>query len=222
MRRALIATLVLLTVVNVAVNTVLPGWTYIPVMAGGGIAAVTIARRAGVSDADLGLSAGWRRSGAIGLALASLVAAGIAVGSVIPGLHDLYLDQRTAGIGIGGLLYQTLLRIPLGTAVGEELMFRSALLGMGLRAWGRSWAVLAGSLLFGVWHVLPTLDVVEANESVSSRPAGVVVVAAVLATAAVGIALAELRLRTRHVASVIVFHAVVNASAFAAAYALTT
>ncbi|HSG78664.1 MAG TPA: hypothetical protein VLD62_03715, partial [Acidimicrobiia bacterium] len=62
MRRPLIATLALLTVVNVAVNVVLPGWTYIPVMAGGGVAAVAIARRAGVTAADLGLSDGRGRS----------------------------------------------------------------------------------------------------------------------------------------------------------------
>lgn len=221
MHRALTAIVVLTAAVNIAVNTVLPGWAYVPAMAGGGVMAVVIARRSGVSAEGLGLGGTLWKPGAIGLVLGAIVAAGIAAGTAIPSLEDLYRDDRAAGIGMAGLLYQTLLRIPLGTAIGEELVFRSALLGVGERLWGRARAVAASSILFGIWHVLPTLDVVEANAGVSDRPAWLVVAASVAATAVVGAGLAVLRLRTRHVSSVIVFHAVVNMSAFTAAYALT-
>ena len=54
MHRALTAIVVLAVAVNIAVNTVLPGWAYVPAMAGGGVAAVIVARRFGVTRDDLG------------------------------------------------------------------------------------------------------------------------------------------------------------------------
>lgn len=63
-------------------------------------------------------------------------------------------------------------RIPRGTALGEEAMFRGALLGLFLRRHTRPTAVLASSTRFGLWHVLPTLDTLDANPAGVLRPGG--------------------------------------------------
>ena len=119
---------------NVLLNRVLPDWAYVPAFAFAGVAAVALARRAGASAADLGLApASWRRSALAGLLLGLTAAAMIFLGLAVPAMRAVYLDQRAAGLGIGALLLQVLVRIPLGTALGEELLFRSAVLGAGLR-----------------------------------------------------------------------------------------
>lgn len=221
MRRAFTIAAAFLVLVNVVVNQWLPGWLYIPAMAGAGLAVVAFARRAGVSQDDLGLSPlTANRAGAIGLVIGGLAAVAIIAGTFAPGLNDLYLDERAAGIGIGGLLYQALIRIPLGTAVGEELMFRSGLLALGLRTWPQATAIAVVSLLFGVWHVLPTLSAVGGNASVAGQSVVLVVPGAVVLTAAAGAFFCWLRLRTRHVVAPVVVHALVNSTSFIAAYAL--
>jgi membrane protease YdiL (CAAX protease family) len=45
-----------------------------------------------------------------------------------------------------------LVRIPLGTVVAEELLFRAVLDAVVTRWLGRSGAVLVGSTVFGLWH----------------------------------------------------------------------
>ncbi len=51
-------------------------------------------------------------------------------------------------------------------------MFRGALLGLFLRRHTRPTAVLASSTRFGLWHVLPTLDTLDANPAGVLRPGG--------------------------------------------------
>ena len=216
---ALIPVVATAVAANIAVNVILPGWAYLPAMAGTGLVTVAIARQVGVSSDRLGLTRGRAgRAALVGLAAGTALAAIVAAGATVPGLRDLYVDERATGIGLAGLAYQVLLRIPLGTALGEELVFRSAILGICLRRWSTTVAVAVSSALFGLWHVLPTLDVLESNASVSGRPAGWIVVGAVLATGAAGAGFAALRLATGHVAAPIVLHAVLNGAAFTAAY----
>ena len=49
------------------------------------------------------------------------------------------------------------MRIPLETALAEEIIFRGVLLGLGLRTRPRLGAVVSSSIWFGLWHVYPTL-----------------------------------------------------------------
>jgi len=204
---------------NLLVNRLAPAWAFVPIMALAGVAAVALARLGGATTADLGLVPGpARRSALAGLAFGGVAATFIFAGLAVPALRDLYVDQRAAGIGVGGLLYYALVRIPLGTALGEELLFRSAALGAGLRLGSSRLAIGLSSLLFGLWHILPILSVRAGNAAMSPRSTLLIVVGGVAATGLAGAGFAWLRLRTGHVASTLVFHAVMNGSAIVAAY----
>ncbi|HEX2159626.1 MAG TPA: CPBP family glutamic-type intramembrane protease, partial [Actinomycetes bacterium] len=77
-------------------------------------------------------------------------------------------------------------------------------------------------VLFGCWHVLPTLDTLGLNpmgERVGGDPArtGGAVLAAAAVTAVAGLGFSWLRFRGDSVLAPVVVHAALNSSAFAAA-----
>jgi membrane protease YdiL (CAAX protease family) len=65
--------------------------------------------------------------------------------------------------------YQTLVRIPLGTVVLEEVAFRGVVLGLGGSAYGWVWATVLSAALFGMWHALPARDLVRLNPAERAR-----------------------------------------------------
>jgi membrane protease YdiL (CAAX protease family) len=207
---------------NPTVNRLLPPAWYVPanlVMAAG---LVAVARQSGATPSELGLSRGRAWAGLrLGVTVAAVVAAGIAVAVAVPGSRRFFADQRLAGVSAAGLAYQVLIRIPLGTVVFEEVAFRGVLLGL-LRPGRRG--VAGSSALFGLWHILPTLDALAAN-GLANSPGGrmAAVVGAVTLTGAVGVFFCGLRLRSGSVVAPAVVHAAANSiSALAAGVALRT
>lgn len=221
-RWALGGLIVLLVITNVALNRVIPDWAYLPSLVVAGVAALLIAHRGGASLTGLGLGrAVGRRSALVGLAAGTVAGLLIFSNLGVPAFDGLYEDSRTEGLGLAGLVYQAVIRIPLGTALGEEVLFRGALLGL-LLTTSRKWtAVALSSLFFGFWHVLPTMSVQTANQSLSSLPLTAVIPGAIVSTALAGVVFAWLRIRTRHLAAPVIFHAMINASALVAAYLAT-
>ena len=106
--------------------------------------------------------------GLIGL---TVVGIGFGIAMAVPDLRTLFDDGRLGTLGLGTLLWVTLVRIPLGTVLLEEVAFRGvlpALFGGGERwRWG---PVLATSALFGLWHVLPSLALTQ-NAAVDAASA---------------------------------------------------
>src|SRR6266508_2931635 len=86
----------------------------------------------------------------------ALLVALLVVGAALPATRELFAHRRVDEHSVAALLYATLVRIPLGTALLEETLFRGVLLGLGLRRWPRRVAVAWSSALFGLWHVLPS------------------------------------------------------------------
>ncbi|MCB2222753.1 MAG: CPBP family intramembrane metalloprotease [Actinobacteria bacterium] len=208
----------LLGAVNLG-GVLLPGWSYLPVNLAALAALVAIARRSGAGAGDLGLEASRLRPGLrAGLAAAAVVAAAVAALAAVPALRDLFRDDRAAGVGMGGLLYQVALRIPVGTALFEEAAFRGVLVGLGRKAWGRRAGTWLPALGFGLWHIAPAVDAAHANETAGGLPVAVVVALAVAATAAAGAVLTALRDRFDGLAVPVLVHAAANASAFTAAW----
>ena len=79
------------------------------------------------------------------------------------------------------------------------------------------------ALLFGVWHVLPSLDLSDANpvfRDLLPGPLGTVVAVtgSVLATAGAGMALSWLRNRSGSLAAPIMFHWTINGVGYALAW----
>ena len=185
--------------------------------------AVAIARARGASVEELGLaSASVPRGLRFGVATVPPVLALIVLGVASPATRQFFVDERVTRSSGRELVYEALVRIPLATAVTEELLFRSALLGLSLHRRGRGRAVASTAIAFGLWHIVPALRSHDANPAGArlARRAGgsaATVAATVGVTAAAGAALAWLRLRSRSVAAPIVAHAAVNIAGLVAA-----
>jgi membrane protease YdiL (CAAX protease family) len=110
-------------------------------------------------------------------------------------------------------------RIPLGTALLEEVAFRGVLQGAWAREASTASSVAGSSLAFGLWHIGPALELLRIN-AIAQAPLAraAAVVAAVAATAAGGALFSLVRLRTGGIAGPAFAHAAINAFATLAAF----
>jgi uncharacterized protein len=225
-RRSLAAELAASTALlawNAAINRVIPAPAYVPAnLAVAGLSLAT-ARQWQVPVADMGLCRDRIAKGLrVGLAASVPVVAVVALGAATPATRRWFLDERVTNGEAGYVLYHTLLRIPLGTAVAEEAFFRGSLLGLLLQRHSRVRAVAVSSVLFGCWHVLPTLDALALNPvgmAVGGDPVrtGSAVLASMLTTTVAALGFSWLRFRSGSVVAPMVVHAALNSSAFMAA-----
>jgi membrane protease YdiL (CAAX protease family) len=151
---------------NNVVVTRLPGYpgSYVPanVMATGLV--LVAARAAGLSWGDMGLDRRRLRAGLRwGGGCAAVVGAGCAAGLAIPATRPLFADARLAGASGGEVAYQVVVRIPLGTVLWEETAFRGVLLAALAPLLSPPAAIGGSAVVFGVWHVRPTLSALAAN-----------------------------------------------------------
>jgi membrane protease YdiL (CAAX protease family) len=200
----------------------IPGFNalYVPVnLAAAGVLAV-VAVRVGLEPADFGLERSTMRSGFTwGAAVAGVAAVVLAIGVAVPALRPLFDDARVADIGPGLLAYRALIRIPLGTALFEEFAFRGVLFGAWMRLTSPLRAAVGSSLVFGLWHIRPTIEVLNANDLAMSSVARLsAVAAAVVLTAVAGYVFCLLRLRSRSLLAPIIAHAAINSFAIVAAW----
>ncbi|MCB1267711.1 MAG: CPBP family intramembrane metalloprotease [Microthrixaceae bacterium] len=214
---------------NVIANEVLPSWAYIPWNIAVAGTLVWVARRWGrTSFRELGLSPDRLRSGLVWGGLAATAVAGItAIGALLPVTRELFHDDRAADLSLGGLAAYALVEIPLGTVLAEETMFRGVLPAMFRRRFAhrRNWAIrgdATAAVLFGLWHVLPSLDLAASNTALKDLPFGlgvpVAIAASVGATAAAGLGFTWLRNRSGSLAAPMLLHWAINGSGIVAAW----
>lgn len=167
------------------------------------LALLGFARYRGLTWTQLGLGRDRLRSGLLWGGGAIAVVAGIYLaGILLPLSRPAFLDSRYH-LGLSGALLTAFVIIPVGTVLIEEVAFRSVLWGM-LSRHMKVWRVLiTSSLLFGLWHVLPSLHLDSANRGVNDvmshagTAAGVITIAATVAfTALGGVVAGELRRRS--------------------------
>ncbi len=211
---------------NVAISQVTSGTGYVMANTGAAALSVLAARTCGVSWVDMGMCPDRLGRGIrIGLITALPAAAVVGLGAAVPATGGFFQDERARGGGTRHVLFETLVRIPLGTALPEEVIFRGSLLGLFTQRHSPATAASMSSILFGAWHVLPTLRTHPLNPAGArahgnpKRAAGAVV-AAVTATALAGYGLAWLRFRSGSLAAPVIAHAALNATAYLAARSL--
>lgn len=220
---AIIAAILLLATATVMANRVLPGWAYPLSGLVTAVGLLALARWSGLRLGHVGLDRRHlRRAAVVGLIGLGLVGLGFGIAMAVPSLRTVFNDGRMGTLGLGALLWVTLIRIPLGTVLLEEVAFRGvlpALFGGGDRwRWG---PVLAASALFGLWHVLPSLALTQ-NAAVGAAfggvPIAVVSLVAVVASAGAGVVLYWWRHTGRGLVAPMLVHLATNSGGVLAAW----
>jgi membrane protease YdiL (CAAX protease family) len=177
---------------------------------------IVVARMAGLTWQELGLGRQELPAGAqVGVAVAVAVAVGYAVAVAIPFTRGAFRDTRYR-IGPRAALSTALLTIPLGTVLFEEVAFRGVLWALLSRDFGVPAATAGSACLFGLWHVLPALDLARTHTSVQGHTPGgrrglaLTVLATVAFTTLAGIVFAELRRRSGSLVAPIGLHWATN------------
>jgi membrane protease YdiL (CAAX protease family) len=207
---------------NLAANLLLPDAGDFVVAASGIGVLLLIARRSGIDWVRLGLGAGSVRQGIRdGLVAVAIVAAAILLVALVPVSREFLADDRFSGVPAWEMLYEVFARIPLLTALGEEMAFRGVLLALLLTRFSPVRAVFLSSALFGLWHVLPGIEALETTTAseLSSGVLGALSVAGqVLVTGLAGGVFAWLRLHSGSLAAPVLAHWGLNGVAYFAGW----
>jgi membrane protease YdiL (CAAX protease family) len=177
---------------------------------------ILVGRTAGLSWQELGLGRqSWGPGIKVGLAAALVVAVVYSVAVAIPLTRAAFRDLRYR-LGLREASYMALVVIPLGTVLFEEVAFRGVLWGLLARSFGVLSATAVSSVLFGLWHVLPAMDLSRTRTSVprdklaGHRRAVISVLATIVFTTLAGIVFAELRSRSGSLVAPIGLHWATN------------
>ncbi len=222
---ALLAAILALVFSNILSNRVLPEWAYVPWNVGMAFVLLGIAAQGGAGPIAVGLGIRhWHRPVGVGLLLAGGMAVIYALGLALPTFRDAFLDSRVADASTAQMVWVVLVQIPLGTVLLEEIAFRGvlpALMGAAPSIRWRWGPVLGSSLLFGCWHILPSIGMNKANAAIGDALGSdqrLTTVLAVLSTLAVGVGLCGIARLGKGVKTSILFHWGTNSLAFFAAW----
>jgi uncharacterized protein len=201
---------VMLVFTNLIAHFTTP-WASVGTVPAAAVALVLLMRASGLDWVDLGLGREhWRSGMGYALAAVAIVMSVIAVGVLLPMTRPMFMNNHYATIS--GALIASMIIIPLQTVIPEELAFRGVLHGTLNRAWGFRGVALAGSLLFGLWHVSTSLGLTSNNVGFTRLFGGGIVgmlagvTLAVLATGAAGFVFSWLRRRSGSLIAPIALH----------------
>ena len=210
----LAAVLAIATAWNLTGNLALPGAWYVPANLAVAAVLLALAWRAGLDADDLAVRPGDLGRGLlVGLGAAAVIAAVLALALVIPALDGALESDDVLADSTTDRWFVPLVRIPLGTAVFEEVLFRSVLLGALLTRWSTRTALAASSVLFGLWHVVPAWETTSGSAAATTGA----IVGTVVVTTVAGLLFGGLRLRSRSVVAPILAHIGTNSFAYVAA-----
>jgi membrane protease YdiL (CAAX protease family) len=219
-----VVTLVVLNVVN---NRVAPQTHYLLWAFGGSVLLLAIGLLDGNSWTDMGLGWSYLLPGLIWAAASiALITLVYLVGSVFRRTRTAFHDERMSDLSGGRVVFQALVEVPFGTVLLEEIAFRAVLLSMLVRRLGLVWGVVVAAILFGLWHILPSIGTHEQNPALGSvvgkgRRGNIIAVAlSVLTTAVAGVLFSLLRLFSGSVLAPMGFHWATNGLGYAFSWLL--
>lgn len=204
---------------NVIANEVLASEWHIPFNLGILGVALFIARRAGTTWTSMGLRKDRLRRGLlVGGVVVGLIASVIALGVTVPATRTFFEDDRVINNSVGWVLFQTFVRIPLATALYEEVLFRGVVFGMFARRYSPFLSAVFTSALFGLWHILPTINTLNVNPAGVLVDGGLGVAIAILGTVGgtflAGLVFQWIRLYANSAAAPVLAHIGTNSAAF--------
>jgi membrane protease YdiL (CAAX protease family) len=201
---------VVLVLTNLIAHFTTP-WASIATVPAAAVGLVILVRCNGLGWAELGLGREhWKPGMGYALGAVAVVLSVIAVGVLLPTTRPMFMNHHYATIS--GAVIASMVIIPLQTVIPEELAFRGVLHGSLNRAWGFRGVALAGSLLFGLWHVATSLGLTSSNVGFTRVFGGGIigmlagVTLAVLATGAAGFVFSWLRRRSGSLIAPIALH----------------
>jgi CAAX protease family protein len=198
-------------------NTVIPDALNVPANITAAGTAFYLATRRGLTLRDMGLEpdhipSGLRR----GLGAAAPIPVVIALAVAIPLTRRCFLHTKLVDASTPGALYDMLVRVPFGTALSEEILFRAVLLAFSNRNHDRLTGAAMTSAVFGAWHVLParrsfrTNDAFHATVQGGRAPKLSAAGGTVAITALGGLLLCRLRRQSGSVVAPWIFHSALN------------
>ncbi len=125
---------------------------------------------------------------------------------------------------IRSFCYEILFRIPFGTALSEEIIFRSVLLAILLTNHQSIVAIIVTSILFGLWHIFPTLHTIKNHDPLiaimedTRRRSFIALGTTILATTIAGLIFSALTVITGSFIAAWLLHSAINGSAIIAGY----
>jgi membrane protease YdiL (CAAX protease family) len=217
----------MLLVLNVVNNRVAPQTHYLLWSFAGSVALLAIGLLDGNSWTDMGLGWAYLVPGAIwaGICIGAVTLVYL-VGSAFKRTRTAFHDERMSDLTGGKLMFQALIEVPFGTVLLEEIAFRSVLFSMLVRREGVVWGIVVSSLLFGLWHVLPSIGTHEQNPALGSVVGGglrgniLAVVLSVITTSIAGVVFAGLRLISGSVLAPMGLHWATNGLGYAFSWLL--
>jgi membrane protease YdiL (CAAX protease family) len=216
-----VVAVVVLVIGNIVSNRVAPDALYVPVNLATATAVFLVVREL-VTTWDMGFR-NWGNGARWGLAVMLTGLVMYLTAALLPWFEDLFHDRRVDG-GVVRVFYEAFIRIPFGTVVLEEFAFRAALPAVFAKRMSTFRAAVLASVLFGFWHVLPSLNLSDVNpffewllgDGLAGKIGGVAI--AVSGTFVAGLWLSFLRFRSGSILAPVIAHWASNAGGYVLAW----
>jgi CAAX protease family protein len=213
---------------NIVLNRVVPRQLAAPAGLAAAGCMTVLASSAGADLRAQGLSPGAAGRGLkAGLALGIPIGAIAFLGAYMPMTRSFFRDHRIVSLTPAEAAHEVLVRMPLATAAGEEVLFRGGFESLLESHASPSAAALASAFTFGAWHILPTYDRLGSNPGMAETHKGsagrqlAIIAASACTTAVAGLGFSWLRRRTGSVVAPILVHWSINAAAFVGGWLAT-
>lgn len=144
--------------------------------------------------------------------------------ALIPPLRRFFIGDNLSHASGKLIAFEATIRIPFSTALIEEILFRGVLLGLLLAHNSQLYALIISSVLFGLWHIFPTIKTIEQNKTTkkivgkSKAKTSAGVLATVITTTIAGFIFGLLRIFAGSIIAPWLVHWSINASGILGIY----
>jgi CAAX protease family protein len=176
----------------------------------------------GVGAEEQGLELRQAPPGAVyGFASSAAIAVTLSSATNIKRLRAFYHDELITSVPPTRAAYEALIRIPICTALPEEVIFRGAVLGTLSRHQHSLLPAVVSSCLFGLWHIVPATKAIVTHTAAGSTPPGGKIAwlaGSVGLTSIAGLLLAFLRYRSGSIVAPWMAHSAANSTGYLATW----